>query len=394
MGTEDEGDIADGADNITSDERAEVRRELRALRSFAETLRLDDVRQGTWFARLLKYSLDSYVREVDAAYLERKYPGLPADALVQARIQLAARYASIEGGISAGAYTGAVAATIGSGGGASPLSLPAAGASFVVDLLFLSNLQLRLAHDIAVLYRIPLDLEDPEDLWKLIRVAFAIKGGEAGREAVGKGVPVVVRPIIKKIFSGSTLSAAKSLPVVGKYLLQRNIIKFSIPAVGVPLSMAVNYWSTRAAGAQAVKIFRRDARIVEAARQLTERNPQRSELLWVLWLIIKADALIHENERMLLKHVTAIVRDIDSELAALTDLAATIDLDEKKVWTMLANTEGDLTALYEAGTVAAAIDGKINANELKVLKTLSKFCSVEFDERAIRAMAADYAKVG
>lgn len=394
MGTEDEGDIADGADNITSDERAEVRRELRALRSFAETLRLDDVRQGTWFARLLKYSLDSYVREVDAAYLERKYPGLPADALVQARIQLAARYASIEGGISAGAYTGAVAATIGSGGGASPLSLPAAGASFVVDLLFLSNLQLRLAHDIAVLYRIPLDLEDPEDLWKLIRVAFAIKGGEAGREAVGKGVPVLVRPIIKKIFSGSTLSAAKSLPVVGKYLLQRNIIKFSIPAVGVPLSMAVNYWSTRTAGAQAVKIFRRDARIVEAARQLTERNPQRSELLWVLWLIIKADALIHENERMLLKHVTAIVRDIDSELAALTDLAGTIDLDEKKVWTMLANTEGDLTALYEAGTVAAAIDGKINANELKVLKTLAKFCSVEFDERAIRAMAADYAKVG
>lgn len=227
-----------------------VRGELRRIKGFTKDLDLDDLRQGTWFTKLLRFSLDQYVHEVDADYFRNKYPGLPADAVVQARIQTAARYASIEGGLTAGAYTGAVAATIGSGGGASPLTLPAAGISFATDLIFVSQLQLRLAYDIAVLYRVPLDLQDPEDLWKLIRVAFAIKSGEAGQVAIGKGVPMLVRPVIRKIFSGGTLAAAKSLPVIGKHLLQRNIIKFSIPAVGVPLSMAMNYWVTKTGSSQ------------------------------------------------------------------------------------------------------------------------------------------------
>jgi hypothetical protein len=392
MADERTGAVDEGDDEPTSAERAEVKSELTNLRKFARSLRLDEVREGTWFSRLLKYSLDQYVREADAAFFQRKYPGLPADAVVQARIQLAARYASIEGGISAGAYTGAVAATIGSAGGASPLTVPAAGVSFVADLLYVSNLQLRLAQDVAVLYRGPLDLEDPEDLWKLIRIAFAIKSGEAGRELAGKGVPVLVRPILKKLYGGTFLAAARSLPVVGKYLLQRNVIKFMIPAVGVPLSMAVNYWSTRTAGAQAAKIFRREASIVEAARRMTERTSHPAELLWVLWLVIKADGLIHQNERLLLKHVTGIVRDPESELAALTELEATINPEHKKVWAMLTAAEGDLTALYDAGTVAAAVDGKINVNELTILRRLAEYCFADFDERAIRVLAANHAK--
>jgi hypothetical protein len=386
----DRTDATDGDDEPTTAERAEVDNELGKLREFARGLRLEEIREGAWFSRLLRYSLDQYVREVDAAYLHRKYPGLPADAVVDARIQLAARYASVEGGLSAGAYTGAVAATIGSAGGASPLTLPAAGVSFVADLLYVSNLQLRLAHDIAVLYRVPLDLDDPEDLWKLIGVAFAIKSGEAGREVLGKGVPMLVRPILKKVYGGATLAAARSLPVIGKYLLQRNVIKFAIPAVGVPLSMGINYWSTKTAGGQARKLFRGEARIVEAARRMTERSAHRAELLWVLWLVIKADGLVHETERLLLRHVTAILRDLDSELAALSALEATVHLDNEQVWSTFSKADGDLAPLYDAGKVAAGIDGKINVNELKALRKLAEYCSVEFDEHAVRALAAEY----
>jgi hypothetical protein len=373
-------------DGSPSDEGA-VEHELGRLRGFAQDLSLDDLRRGAWLAKLLKFSLDSYVRDVDAAYLTAKYPGLPVEAVVRARIQLAARYAGIEGALSAGAYTGAVAATIGTVGGASPLTLPAASLSFVLDLVFTSQLQLRLAHDIAVLYRVPLDLSDPEDLWKLIRVAFAIKGGEAGRGAIGKGVPVLVRPVLEKIFSGGTLAATKSLPLVGKYLLQRNVVKFAIPAVGVPLSAAVNHWATRVAGAHAAQLFRSEGRIVEAARRMTERTVHHSELLWVLWLIIKSDALIHENERLLLKHVTALVADPDSELRALSALRTTVDVEPKRVWAMLSAATGDLVELYDAGVVAAAVDGTINVNELTNLRTLADCCGVPYDEDAIRAAA-------
>ena len=375
----------------SSSEREHVRNELGRLQKFARGLRLDEVRQGTWFSKLIRHSLDQYVHKVDAAYFRRKYPGLPPDAVVQARIDIAARYASIEGGLSAGAYTGLVAATLGSGGGASPLTLPGAGASFVLDLLFVSQHQLRLAYDIAVLYGVPLDLEDPEDLWKLIRIAFVIKGGEAGRGVIGKGVPALLQPVLRRIYSRGTLAAARSLPVVGKYLLQRNVIKFTVPAIGVPLSMAINHWSTRSAGAYAVTIFRREAAVVEAARRMTAGS-HRAELLWVLWMVVKADGLVHENERLLLKHVTGILRDPESELAALTELEVTVNLRRDQVWALLEAAEGDLRPLYEAGTEAAAVDGKINVNELTVLRRLAGHCAVEFDERSVRAKAAAYAK--
>jgi tellurite resistance protein len=369
------------------DDEGAVRRELSRIRRFVKDLSLDDLRDGDWFAKLLTFSLGKYVRDVDAEYLRAKYPGLPADAVVQARIQLAARYASIGGGLTAAAYTGAVAATIGSGGGASPLALPAGAAGFVVDLTYTTQLQLRLAYDISALYRVPLDMNDPEDLWKLIRVAFAIKAGEASQGFALKMVPAIMRPLMKKIFTGSTLHAVKSLPVVGKYLLQRNIIKFSIPGVGIPLSIGMNYWITRVAGTHALNAFRTEAAIGEAARRMTERSTHHSELLWVLWLVIQADGVIHENERLLLAHVTTLVGDLDVELEALAELRDTIELDQDKVWSTLAAAAGDLGAIYDAGVTAAAIDGKIHAKELAVLTRLSEYCSAEYDEQMIRSAA-------
>ena len=151
-------------------------------------------------------ALDSYTDKVDWRYFQERYEGVPADAIVDQRIKMAARYAAIEGGLSAGAYTAAIVATIGSLGGASPVTVPAAFATVMVDVAFITRLQLRLAYDVAVLYRVPIDLSDPDDMWKLIRVAFTIKSGEAAREGVVKVVPLMVRPLIKRFYSGSVLS--------------------------------------------------------------------------------------------------------------------------------------------------------------------------------------------
>jgi len=129
--------------------------------------------------------------------------------------------------------------------------VPAAATTAMVDLVYVTRLQLRLAYDVAVLYRIPLDLDDPDDLWKLIRVALMIKGGEMVREGALKVVPAIVRPVVKRYYSGPVLNAAKGLPVVGKYLLQRNAIKVGIPLVGVPVAVVLNRYTTLVAGRHA-----------------------------------------------------------------------------------------------------------------------------------------------
>ena len=372
--------------------RSRVRRELDRLANLAQRVTLEEVRQGEWFARLLKFSLDSYVDEVDAARFAAMYPGLSVEEQVRARVELAASSASVAGALTAGAYTGAVAATLGSRGAASAVALPAAGASFVLDLLFVSHLQLRLAYDIAVITGVPLDLTDPEDLWRLIRVALLAPARPTRWASLAEGAPLAVRPLLLRTLNRQPAATSRSLPAMGRFLLQRSALKFAVPGLGVPLSIAVNYWSAKAAGRQAAAVFGREARIMATARRIADREVDHAELLWVLWLVVQADGVLHEHERLLLKHVAAFVGDVDSELSALAGLDASVDFDVAPAASSRVLVSSDLAALYEAGAAAAAVDGSIDATELTRLRKLADRCSVPFQAHALRRLAAEEAR--
>lgn len=365
------------APETTEADRAAVLRQLDEVREFLASLSMDDVKNGDWFTKLLRASLDQYSQQVTAEWLRTKYPHLPPDAVADARIRLAARYASIEGGLSAAAYTGAVAATIGSMGGASPLTAPAAVTSFVIDLAYTSRLQLRLAHDIAMIYGVPIDVTDSEDTWKLVRVALVIKSGEVGQGVVVKGMPAMIRPLVKKVFSSATLKAAKSLPVIGKHLLQRNIIKFSIPGVTVPVSTLINYWTTRAAGEHAKQRFRTEARIAELVGRALQATPHHDEVLWLVWLVAQVDGVVGDEEVLLLDAATRALAHVDPEAAVLDDLRRVVDVDESAVLGRVAALGGDLTPLYEVAVATAQIDGRTARPERALLDRIAAACRVD-----------------
>lgn len=354
-------------------DRELVERERSELREFVTGLTADEVKSGGWFTKLAARALGTYTEKVDWQYFQDRYEGVPPDAIVDQRVKMAARYAALEGGLSAGAYTGAVALTLGTAGGASPVTLPAAFSTMLVDVAFMSQLQLRLAYDIAVLYRVPLDPSDPDDMWKLIRVAFTIKSGEAVREGVLKAVPVVVRPLIKRYYSGAVLNAARGLPIVGKYLLQRNAIKIGIPLVGIPLAVVLNRYTTAIAGRHARAVFRNEARVIEVAARLNERSRHPQLMLWVAWLAVMADGNISDDEALLMRHLVRLARVrhqvVDEQLANL------IELDPTDVWRRLAAETGDLSDVLEAAEAAAAIDGAVNKLERATIAELQERCT-------------------
>lgn len=360
------GPAGAGADDDA--DREFVERERAELREFVKGLSPDDVNSGAWFTKLVAQAMSSYTNKVDWQYFQEKYKGVPVDGIVEERIRMASRYAALEGGLSAGAYSAAVAATIGSAGGASPLTVPAAAATLMLDLAYITRLQLRLAYDISVLYRVPLNLSDPDDMWKLIRVAFVIKGGEMAREGIMKSVPFVVRPLIKKIYSRGVLAAARGLPVVGKYLLQRNVIKIGIPLVGVPLAVLLNRYTTLVAGRHARAVFRNEARVIELAEKLSVRSRHPQLMLWVAWLVITADNKIDDDETLLMRHLVRIVHDhhqvVDEELATV------VDVDPDEVWKRLDAEPGDLSELLDAADRVATVDGDITAREKEVIAEL------------------------
>ncbi|MFD0047579.1 hypothetical protein ACFVGV_20570 [Pseudarthrobacter scleromae] len=362
-------DVDSATDETEDVDRNVVESERAKLRDFIKGLSPDDIKSGGWFTKLAATSLNSYTTKVDWQYFQEKYAGVPADAIVDQRIKMASRYAALEGGLSASAYTATVVATLGSLGGASPATVPAAIATVMVDVAFITQLQLRLAYDVAVLYRVPLDLSDPDDMWKLIRVAFTIKSGEMVREGVNKAVPAMMRPLIKRFYSGGVISAAKSLPVVGKFLLQRNIIKIGIPLVGVPLAVGLNRYTTLVAGKHAQAVFRNEARVVEIAAGLSARSQHPQLMLWVAWWLITADRKITDDEALLMRHLVKIVRDehevVDERLAQV------VDVDPEDLWRRLEAETGDLSDLVAAATRVATVDGPANALEKALISELT-----------------------
>lgn len=361
--------------DVEDDEQAAteaVERDRSELKAFVAQLSGDDIRSGTWFTKLLAQALGTYTRKVDWKYFQEKYAGVPADAIVDQRIKMAARYAAIEGGLSASAYTATVAATIGSLGGASPATVPAAATAVLVDVTFISQLQIRLAYDISVLYRVPIDTDDPDDLWKLIQVAFTIKSGEAARQGVLKIVPVAVRPLIKSVYTGSTRLAFQSLPVIGKHLLVRNVIKVGIPLVGVPLAVVVNRYTTLVSGRHARAVFRNEARVVEAAEKLLDASANTQLCLWVAWLVILADGKISDDEALLMRHLVRLAREVHD--VADERLARVIELDPNDVWQLLDAETGDVSGLVDLAQRVAEIDGAISAKERRVIDELRGRC--------------------
>ncbi|MEU0850663.1 MULTISPECIES: hypothetical protein [Streptomyces] len=359
----------DGEDEA---DRKVVEQERAELKEFVKGLSADDIKSGNWFTKLSAHAMSSYTEKVDWQYFQDRYAGVPADAIVDQRTKMAARYAALEGGLSAGAYTATVAATIGSLGGASPATVPAAVATMMIDVAFVTRLQLRLAYDIAVLFRVPLNLSDPDDLWKLIRVAFTIKSGEAVREGVAKAVPAIVRPVIKRFYSGEVLTAAKALPVVGKHLLQKNVIKIGIPLVGVPLAVMLNRYTTLLAGRHAQAVFRNEARVIELAERLSKESRHPQLMLWVAWLVIRANRKIADDEALLMRHLVRLARDqhqvVDEQLAHL------VDIDPAEVWRRLDAEPGDLSDIIEAAERVAAVDGAVDARERDVISELRDRC--------------------
>ena len=347
----------------TDHEREEVERDREELRDFVRSLDPQDIASGGWFAKLLAHALDSYTDKVDADWFKAKYPGVPADAIVEQRIKMAARYAAIEGGLSAGAYNAAAMAAV-----LAPVVLPAAAVSLLADVTYTARLQIHLAYDIAVLYRIPLNLDDPDDLWKLLRVAFTIQSAHVAGEGLLKAVPAIVRPLVRAFYKGAAIEAGKALPVIGKYLLQRNVVKIGIPVVGVPLTVGLNFYTTLLAGKHARAVFRNEARITEAADRLTTRTEHPRSMLWVAWMLIMADGKITDDEALLMKQLAKLA----NEKHGLTeeDLEQVIDVDMDEVWRRLDEEGGDLLDLFDVAQKTAEIDGHVHTLETAAIEEL------------------------
>ena len=352
------------------------------VNQFAKNISIESFKNGEWFLKLIKFALENYRKNVNAEYFQKKYPDLLPDAIVDRRIDIAKKHAAIEGGTTAAAYSGAIAATIGTKGGSSPFTIPAAATAIALDLCYTSYIQLRLAYDISVLYGKPLNIEDPEDLKNLLILAFGIRAGETFQDTLQKLAPEATRVTIKKTITGDSLKYLQALPVVGKYLLQRNIIKMLIPIIAIGLGTSLNYYFTDKTGKRARSIFRSRVAIEESTVDYVFSDVEYIPLLLsAVWLIIKSDGETKQEEIWYLKYLIENLREIEGADEFIQSFAKRINFSDDIIFKEIDTLDDkNKKAIYEAVCIASVVDRKIRKQEEEVLIKFAEVCGCKFNK--------------
>jgi uncharacterized protein (DUF697 family) len=253
-----------GLNNLAEDEedKESIKEQLKNAKAEIKELGgLSAFKNGEWLFRLVQKSFRNYWERANPEYFRSKYASRDEDFIAKKLTKVAARNAAI-----IGAATGAVVSTDeivafftgGEGGVGIPANVAIALTAMASEAVLLLRFQLKLVANLGKLYGVPLDPDDPEDILTIL--AFAVGGSAA--EAAGKvGMKVggnLAKAVVKKYISKETLEALKRIGAkIGIKILQRTILKYTVPIVSVGIGTGWNYLSTRTVGKIAKKHFLR-----------------------------------------------------------------------------------------------------------------------------------------
>jgi hypothetical protein len=259
------------SDDVSEDEvnQAEVSSGLAVAKGFANTLNIDDFTSGQWFNILLRKVVQSYDSNARAEYFQQKYPGLTPEEIADILTSVTVRYATIAGAVTGVAATANQIAALSSMGMTTPVLVGAIGA----EMVYLSQIQMRLVLDLSVVYDLQLDPDDPEDMLMVFGYALGI----APTEMLGKGLQLVAtggtQYAVKKYISKGTLKAIQKFGKrIGIKILQKSILKYALPVASAVVGSSYNYVTTKSLGGIAKNHLKNRGKVTEELRQLVSRQ--------------------------------------------------------------------------------------------------------------------------
>jgi len=382
--------------NIHFDEdksiKNQIKTELEVLKKMAVAFGPDRLRDGTWFNEFVHAMLSSYAEKIikdgGVEYFRKKYPGLTQDAIAEKLCTLAMRYAAIAGGV-----TGITASTGVLGGLTIPLIIAAVGG----EILYTARLQIRLIYDLATIYGDPIDINDPEQLYRVFMLAYGISAVSANAGAVAAAAaPEVVRAQTYRFITGRTpiiQEAAKKIlgPRIGAMITRKAILKIVVPVAGVAISSGWNYVSTKNMAEVGRQEFRLEAYARQAAIDLCNEAELKSEdtpvIMQAVQAVINIDGSIDPRE---LNVYQAIIKCLNVPVEALQEIEARVDINADTVEKQLRAIKRVKLrkALAELLILATAASGTIAPAELDLLNRFLPALGAKLDLEKLQAQAS------
>ena len=366
--------------------KSQVAKELEDAKVLAKSFDFEKVKNGEWFIHLLTQVVKSYDRNARAAYFQKKYPGLSPDEIADILSSVTARYATIAGAIAGIAASADEIEALGTGGLTIALFVGTIGA----EMLYLSNIQMRLVLDISLLYDLQLDLEDPEDILMIFGYAL----GVAPTEMLGKGLEGAARAgaagAIKKVISKETLAALKQFAEkLGIKILQKTIIKYAVPVVSAVVGSSYNYLTTKSVGQIAKVHFKNRGKVTDELRVIiSKQNTYDLVIPAAVMFMAQVDGKESSKEKELYRamlsrmsieeHIPAdFNRLIGDEQSILDAISKVEDVELRK-------------AFIELLTLMAIYDGIFADGEREFLTSAAERLGVSLDIEQVEKRAKEY----
>jgi uncharacterized tellurite resistance protein B-like protein len=366
--------------------RAQVSKELEDAKAFAKTLDFEEIKNGEWFIKLLQKVVRAYDRNARAAYFQKKYPGLTQDEIADILTSVTVKYATIAGAITGVAASAAEITTITSVGVTAALFVGSIGA----EMLYLSNIQMRLVLDMSVLYDLQLDTEDPEDI--LLIFGYAL--GVAPTELLGKGLQVAARggttSVIKKVVSKSTLKSLQSFARrLGFKILQRTVIKFAVPVASAAVGSGYNYIATKSVGKIAKIQFKNRGKVTDELRAvISKQNSYDLAIPAAAMFMAQVDGNVSSKEKELYRAMLSRMSFEEHTPADFNKLVS----DEQSILDAVSQLEDvELReALIELLTLMAIYDGILTTEEREFLTRTAERLEVSLDIEQVEERIKEY----
>ena len=364
----------------------QVSSELDTAKQLAKSLNFDEVKSGEWFIGLLRKVIQAYDRNTRATYFQKKYPGLPPDDIADILTSVTVRYATIAGAVAGAAATANQIAALSSAGMTAALFVGSIGA----EMLYLSQIQMRLVLDLSVVYDLQLDPEDPEDILMIFGYAL----GVTPTEMIGKGLQIAsgagAKAAVKKYISKGTLQAIKDLARrLGFKILQRTILKYAVPVASAAVGSSYNYATTKSVGRIAKAHFKNRGKVTDELRVLVSRqNTYDLAFPAAVMYVAQVDGQFSAKEKEFYKAMLSRMSFDEHTQAEFQKLTA----NEDNILEAIAKIEDEEVrrSLMETLVLMTIHDGELAEKEREFLGNVAEWLNMPLDITEVERRTQDY----
>ncbi len=366
--------------------KVQVSKELEDAKALAKTLNLDEVKSGEWFIKLLQQVARAYDRNARATYFQKKYPGLPPDDVADILTTVTVRYATIAGAVAGAAATANQIAALSSAGMTAALFFGSIGA----EMLYLSQIQMRLVLDLSVVYDLQLDLEDPEDVLMIFGYALGVTPTGIIGKGLQKAAAAGAKEAVKKYISKGTLQALKDFARrLGFKILQRTILKYAVPVASAAVGSSYNYATTKSVGRIAKAHLKNRGKVTDELRVLVSRQ-HTYDLAFPasVMYVAQVDGQFSSKEKEFYKAMLSRMSFDENTQAEFQKLIA----NEENILEAIGNIEDEEVrhSLMETLVLMTIYDGELAEKEREFLGSAAERLKVPLDIAEVEQRTQDY----